>query len=577
MKKLKLMMENKEVKGSITVFMTFIFILMFGMVLIFFEITRITASKGYIKNASLAAEKTLFGDYNMELFKEYGLFGYGGYNGISSIDMQDDFRKILLNNLAVKPQNSKSSYTDIYKIKKLNVFENNYGGLSDKDNLCRQIEQYIASCAIEDTADKLKDKYSKVSSGSKADLYEKLDDGSSYETGKYKENYEEGDYEEDNDKNLNGDKSQDKNAGETDVKKEDANERGDTTKKDEDIENPLEVFKELVENGYLSLVCDVNKLSEENIEKAILSEEEENNGYTDGREAAEGGETESEKESSEVEYESAGDYLKNLFLSGGENVTYTEEKAMDKNRIKYIIYADKVFSSYVNNRNKTVEYGMEYLICGNEKEKDNLAGIVSRIIATRMATNLTAILNDKAVSAKALATATAIAGVTGIEPLIKGVQYVILTIMAFEESCIDTAALLDGRQIPVLKKMTDIKITYEEICLATGKFLQNKAKQYEKSNGKIVSRYIDYREYLFCFAASVSPQKIKTRMFDIIQFDLRKRYNESFRIYDCIVEAEFEIAYEMKFIFPYLWKIYGDELKFKKFERRVITSYGYER
>ena len=45
------MMENKEVKGSITVFMTFIFILIFGMVLIFFESTRITASKGYIKNA----------------------------------------------------------------------------------------------------------------------------------------------------------------------------------------------------------------------------------------------------------------------------------------------------------------------------------------------------------------------------------------------------------------------------------------------------------------------------------------------------------------------------------------------
>lgn len=59
----------------------------------------------------------------MELFKEYGLFGYGGYNGISSIEMQDDFRKILLNNLAVKPKSSKSSYTDIYKIKKLNVLK----------------------------------------------------------------------------------------------------------------------------------------------------------------------------------------------------------------------------------------------------------------------------------------------------------------------------------------------------------------------------------------------------------------------------------------------------------------------
>ena len=575
------MMENKEVKGSITVFMTFIFILIFGMVLIFFESTRITASKGYIKNASTAAEKTLFGDYNMELFKEYGLFGYGGYNGISSIEMQDDFRKILLNNLAVKPKSSKSSYTDIYKIKKLNVFENSYEGLADGENLCRQIKQYIASCAIEDTADKLKGNYSNVSQGSKADLYEKLDDGSSYETGKYKENYEEGNCEgggvdEDNDKNLIGDKNQDKNIGGTDVKKEDANESGKTTT-DEDVENPLEVFKELVEDGYLSVVCDVNKLSEKNIEKAILSEEEENNGSDTGSETAEGGKAESEKDNSKTEYESAGDYLKNLFLSAGENETYTEEKTGNKDRMKYIIYADKVFSSYVNNRNKTVEYGMEYLICGNEKEKDNLAGVVSRIIATRMATNLTAILNDKTASAKALATATAIAGVTGIEPLIKGVQYVILAIMAFEESCIDVAALLDGRQIPVLKKMTDIKITYEEICLATGELLQSKAKQYEKSDGKLASKYIDYKEYLFCFAALVSTQKIRTRMFDIIQFDLRKRYNESFRIYDCIVAADFEIAYEMKFIFPYMWKIYGKNLKFTKFERRVITSYGYER
>lgn len=31
------MMGNKEVKGSITVFMTFIFILIFGMVLIFLK------------------------------------------------------------------------------------------------------------------------------------------------------------------------------------------------------------------------------------------------------------------------------------------------------------------------------------------------------------------------------------------------------------------------------------------------------------------------------------------------------------------------------------------------------------
>ena len=105
----------------------------------------------------------------------------------------------------------------------------------------------------------------------------------------------------------------------------------------------MEVFKELVEDGYLSVVCDVNKLSEKNIEKAILSEEEENNGSDTGSETAEGGKAESEKDNSKTEYESAGDYLKNLFLSAGENETYTEEKTGNKDRMKYIIYADKVF------------------------------------------------------------------------------------------------------------------------------------------------------------------------------------------------------------------------------------------
>ena len=529
---------SKRIKGSITVFMTFIFVIIFGLILALFENTRIISSAGYIKNAAFTAERALFGDYNRELFEEYGLFGYGGYNGMNYTDMCNDFKDIVEKNIAVKPKNAKLSYTDIYKIKEVDVKVKNWEGLADGDNLHRQIKECLINEAIADMSDKLKNKYSESKECDKVEIYEKLDEGDSYETGKYKEKY-------DNEYNEGS--------------KETEDELKESNNMYKDVGNPLEVFKELVEDGYLSLVCDSRQLSEEKIEKASLSE--------DNREAY----VPVEK------YESAGSFLKDIFLKADElKFEAGVQEGDGKYKLENIVYANKKFSSYIDGGNKAVDYGMEYLICGNENEKENLAGIVKRIIATRMLINFSLISKDKIINSKALATATAIAGVTGIEPVIKGVQYVILAILAFEESCVDTAALLDGRQLPLIKKVSDIKVKYEEICLVSGEIFQDKAKEYKKSDKKITSGYIDYSEYLFCFATIVPAEKIRTRMFDVIQCDLRKRFNKSFRIYDCIVAADYSVTYNMNFIFPFLWNIYGKDLKYKKFKKQVNVSYGYE-
>ena len=449
MKILNLMNKKKlTAQGSITVFMTFIFMIILSLILDIFENTRIISSTGYMKNASLSAEKTLFGDYNLELYKEYGLFGYGGYNGIDYDDMCQEFREIVKKNLCVKPENALLTYTDIYKIKNITVKTEKSQGFKDGDNWDRQIKACLVSDTVDEIADKIKNKHSEDGTYDEKEVYKKLDDADSYETGKYKEKYadknEKGSEEkqgkteiENSDKDGNKSEKNDK----TEAKKDKADEKRNDME-DADIGNPLEMFKELVQNGYLSLVCDISEVSNENIEKA-------------------------------------------------------------------------------------------------------------------------------------LATATAIAGITGIEPVIKGVQYAIIAILAFEESCIDTAALLDGKKIPLLKNTTDIKIKYEEICTVSGSFFREKARQYQESDGKITANFIDYREYLFAFLAVVPEEKIKSRLFDIIQHDLRTRYNESFRIHDCIVAADYNITYSMKFAFPFLWNMYGKDLKYKKFRRQVSVSYRY--
>lgn len=282
---------------------------------------------------------------------------------------------------------------------------------------------------------------------------------------------------------------------------------------------------------------------------------------------------------------------KKLDITVPERKYSDEEIKIQSEKVKKYIYAhylgknkssDKVCKNlYLMKKVKgkssasAVDYGMEYLICGKENERDNLTGVINRIISMRMLINFAIISKDEVIKAKALATATAIAGITGIEPVIKGVQYAIIAILAFEESCIDTAALLDGKKIPLLKNTTDIKIKYEEICTVSGSFFREKARQYQESDGKITANFIDYREYLFAFLAVVPEEKIKSRLFDIIQHDLRTRYNESFRIHDCIVAADYNITYSMKFAFPFLWNMYGKDLKYKKFRRQVSVSHRY--
>lgn len=172
MKILNLMNKKKlTAQGSITVFMTFIFMIILSLILAIFENTRIISSTGYMKNASLSAEKTLFGDYNLELYKEYGLFGYGGYNGLDYDDMCQEFREIVKKNLCVKPENALLTYTDIYKIKNITVKTEKSQGFKDGDNWDRQIKACLVSDTVDEIADKIKNKHSEDGTYDEKEVY----------------------------------------------------------------------------------------------------------------------------------------------------------------------------------------------------------------------------------------------------------------------------------------------------------------------------------------------------------------------------------------------------------------------
>ena len=67
-------------KGAITVFMTLLFGMILSLVLVTIENVRFLTGESYARLSAKGALHAVFGEYNRELYEDYGLFGYGGYS-----------------------------------------------------------------------------------------------------------------------------------------------------------------------------------------------------------------------------------------------------------------------------------------------------------------------------------------------------------------------------------------------------------------------------------------------------------------------------------------------------------------
>ena len=243
--------------------------------------------------------------------------------------------------------------------------------------------------------------------------------------------------------------------------------------------------------------------------------------------------------------------------------------------MKYIYYAENVFSSYIDKEYNTVHYGLEYLIAGKKTEKENLAYIAKRLLVIRTLVNMLYVSTNASFQSKSLATATAIVGFTGIVPLITGMQWLILAILAFEEACIDVTALMAGKKVPLIKSPADFKMRYEEICSVSHSFFKKKGKSYPKADGGVISTDISYKQYLLMLGLLVSKEDLKNRIIDIIQFDLRERFNQTFEFRDCICAAECITSYNIPYVFSYIDNGLLGKIKTRKVNKNVTASYSY--
>lgn len=501
-------------QGSITVFLTILFLLFFSLIGAAFENVRVLSSEGYLRTASHSAAMTVFGAYNRELYKDYGLFAYGGYDGKELNELAEEFTDILIENVQSAPEGAGKKYGDLYRFQAVEGMVSDAGLLTDCEIFTEQIEAFLKSSAVQDLTEEIKNKVS--GEPDNEHIRENLALTKDYEEGKFDVPKEQG------------------AAGEQPLGK------GEALEQDTAGGNPLKVFTDMMRDGVLNLVCNAKSLSDGVIEPSESSDIRHENILPEKK----------------INMAGAADYLRDLVDGGTENdisAAVEEDRNLIErgaDKVKYICYAARQFSDYTEDKNRTTKYGVEYLAAGKKEEKDNLSHVVNKILRIRLLLNFGCIMSDKVLQEKSFITATILAGFTGMPPVIRAVQYTILLILAFEEACVDVTALLEGKYVPVVKTSKDLKVKYEEICLASRNLFMSKAKMYSKAGRKTAD--ISYQQYLWLFLLGQSEENIRNRSFDLIQYDLREKYNQSFVIRTCICQSRYKVCYQIPFLFENL-------------------------
>lgn len=173
-----------------------------------------------------------------------------------------------------------------------------------------------------------------------------------------------------------------------------------------------------------------------------------------------------------------------------------------------------------------LDYMIEFILCGNSSDKENLSKTLFEMSGIREGMNLAYILTDSEKKTQAYGLALSLVGFTGCEGAIRAAQYLILSAWAYGESIMDLRTLMKGGKVALYKSKDSWQLSLDN--LLDMKFDNNK----EDDKGLA---YEDYLRMLL-LAKNLSKKNLGTmaamelRMIELGHSDFRmKNYLVSFR------------------------------------------------
>lgn len=182
-----------------------------------------------------------------------------------------------------------------------------------------------------------------------------------------------------------------------------------------------------------------------------------------------------------------------------------------------------------------LDYQLEYVLCGQASDRDNLDRTVQRLLLMREGVNYVFLLTHPEYEKKAELLADVLAGLTMNEGLMKGLKHLILLGWAYGESLVEVRQLLGGYELSVLKNGDDWQVPLSGVLPLLG----NPGKydvQVKRQEG------IGYEEYLRFFLTFCSSEELAMRTLDVIEGELQELAGcESIHLDHCVEQLTAQI------------------------------------
>lgn len=235
-----------------------------------------------------------------------------------------------------------------------------------------------------------------------------------------------------------------------------------------------------------------------------------------------------------------------------------------KNKAVISMYAKMKFGNYLGAKDETaLSYEMEYIIGGQNSDRDNLIKVIEKIIAVRNVLNIASIAADKEKMSQISAVSSSVTTVIGLpflEPVIKGV---LMEAWALAEAASDVKELLKGEKIPLLKKSKNWNTSLKNLSGAD-------SKRYEGKNG------LSYEDYLLILMMLSDNHNCVYRIMDLIQINTQKRYNKDFLMARCLQGFSITASFEAQPLFtamPWVISMLSENNGAYKYDIKCSYSY----
>ena len=243
-----------------------------------------------------------------------------------------------------------------------------------------------------------------------------------------------------------------------------------------------------------------------------------------------------------------GNLLRNLMNRLADGIVEMSEKIL---LIAYMAdhmscFADSSFSGVMH-------YEQEYLLYGSRSDSANQKSATKSILGIRVLMNILHVFTDTAKKAEALAVATELLSVIPLPILIKLTEYVILVIWAVQNAYLETAELIAGKSVPLAVTSESFQLSLTEAVSMTKAKRLERAEQYVAEKGF----RIGYRQYLLLLMMFRSSDTLTVRALDLIQLNIRAKYEPKFLIRDCVYGFEATVTADIPAL--YTGVAFGDD------------------